>query len=182
MIVLDQPGATRDYRGATLVWTGPGDCSQKEGMPPMFAITAPGVTLKNATVVGAPDGIHIHSSGVTLENLVFPDVCEDAVTFKRGARRATVRGCRFANAEDKVVQASYGRWHRVTGCTFVDCARPFRSKPRVTAMFYNNEVIDCHSAVRANGHGSRTLMWGNRLQNVRHPAQRLDGAKILLFR
>ncbi len=180
-VILDRAGATYDYRGATLVWTGRGDCSQKEGMPPMFTITAPDVTLKNAVVVGAPDGIHICSARVTLENLTFPKVCEDAVTFKRGARRATVRDCQFAGAEDKVIQAGHGRGHRVYRCRFEGCRRPFRSKTGVTALFYRNVVVNCHSAVRADGRGSRTLMWGNRMEGVRHRKQTYDGARVVRF-
>ncbi len=181
MIVLDQAGATYDYRGATLVWTGPGDCSQREGMSPMFSITAPGITLRNATIVGAPDGIHIHSRGVVLENLTFPDVCEDAVTFKRGSSRATVRRCHFAKAEDKAIQATGGRGHRVHGCIFIGCKRPFRSKPGVTAAFYQNRVSKSHSAIRADGRGSRTWVWGNTFRDVRHPIQKLDKALVIRF-
>ena len=181
MVVLDRPGATYDFKGATLVWTGPGDCSQREGMSPMFSVTAPRVTLRNATIVGAPDGIHIHSRGVILENLTFPDVCEDAITFKRGSGRATVRDCHFANAADKAIQATGGRWHRVYRCTFTDCKRPFRSKPGVTAAFYQNIVSKSHSAVRADGRGSRTWIWGNTFREVRHPIQRIDKALVIRF-
>lgn len=179
---LDRAGATYDYGGATLVWTGRGDCSQRENMPPMFAITAPGVTLKNAIIVGAPDGIHIYSKGVVLENLTFPDVCEDAVTFKRGASKATIRDCRFAKAKDKVIQASHGRGHKIYRCHFENCARAFRSKAGVTAKFHQNHLKNCRTGVRADGKGSRTTMWNNRFENVRHPVQLFDGAKVLRFR
>lgn len=176
---LDKAGGIYDYEGATLVWIGRGNCSQRENMPPMFAITGKGVTLKNATIIGAPDGIHIHSADVTLENLTFPKVCEDAVTFKKGAERATVRLCHFAGAKDKVIQASYGSKHRIYRCRFENCTRAFRSKRGVTAMFYQNDVIKCGSAVRADGAGSRTILWGNKMVAVRHPVQRLDGAWAL---
>lgn len=182
MIVLDEPGAVYDFGGATLKWTGPGDCSQTEGMPPMFSITAPRVTLRNATIVGAPDGIHIHSAGVVLEHLVFPDVCEDAVTFKRGSRHATVRYCRFAEAEDKVIQATGGRRHQIHHCEFTRCKRPLRCGPTAGARFHDNVLTDCHSGVRANGASSVTLLWDNTFVRVRHPVQRLDGAKIIRFR
>jgi hypothetical protein len=178
-LLLDKAGGIYDYKGATLVWTGRGDCSQRENMPPMFTITGEGITLKNAIIIGAPDGIHIHSAGVTLENLTFPNVCEDAVTFKKGAQRATVRDCHFAGAKDKVIQASYGKRHRVYRCRFENCTRAFRSKRGVTAIFYQNDVINCSSAVRADGTGSRTILWGNKFVAVRHPVQRLDGAWAL---
>lgn len=179
---LDKPNRVYDFGGATLKWTGAGDCSQTENMPPMFNITAKGVTLRNATIIGAPDGIHIHTSNVTLENLIFPDVCEDAVTFKRGARAATVRHCRFANAEDKAIQASYGRMHRIHHCHFENCTRPLRGGPETGARFYQNTLVDCHSAVRANGRSAVIIMWGNRFERVRHPVQRLEGAKIVISR
>lgn len=182
MIVLDEPGAVYDFGGAILKWTGPGDCSQAENMLPMFTIEAPDITLRNATIIGAPDGIHIHSSGVVLEHLIFPNVCEDAVTFKRGSRRATVRFCKFANAEDKVIQATDGRFHRIHDCEFRSCVRPLRSGPTTGARFYNNTLIDCYSAVRAGGHGSLTFVWGNKYTNVRHEVQRLEGAKVIRFR
>jgi hypothetical protein len=182
MIVLDEPGATYDFGGATLKWTGAGDCSQTEGMLPMFSITAPRITLRNATIIGAPDGIHIHSAGAILENLIFPDVCEDAVTFKRGSRHATVRYCKFAEAADKVIQATDGRRHRIHHCEFVRCQRPLRCGPTTGARFYDNTLTDCHSGVRAHGIGSVTLIWGNTFTRVRHPVQKLEGARIIRFR
>jgi len=181
-LTLDEPSGIYDFGGATLKWTGAGDCSQTEGMPPMFIITAPGITLRNATIVGAPDGIHIHSAGVTVENLVFPDVCEDAITFKRGSRNATVRHCKFANAEDKVIQATGGRLHRVHHCEFRNCTRPLRCGPTTGARFYKNTLTDCHSGVRASGFGSITRMWDNTFTRVRHPTQRLGGALIIRYR
>ena len=181
-LTLDEPDGIYDFGGATLKWAGRGDCSQRESMPPMFVITAPRVTLRNATIVGAPDGIHIHSSGVILEHLIFPDVCEDAVTFKRGSRAATVRYCTFIDADDKVIQATDGRMHRVHHCEFRNCKRPLRCGPTTGARFYSNTLIDCYSGIRANGRGSVTLIWENSFTRVRHPVQRLDGAKIVSFR
>ncbi len=181
-LTLDEPGGVYDFGGATLKWSGPGDCSQAEGMPPMFSITAPGITLRNATIIGAPDGIHIHSNNVTLEELRFPDVCEDAVTFKRGSRNATVQRCLFTNAEDKVIQATGGRLHRIHDCVFTRCRRPLRCGPGVGVRFYDNTLIDCHSGVRAGGTGCVVLVWGNAFDGVRHPVQKLAGAHIVRFR
>ncbi len=145
-ITLNRRNATYDYEGATLIWKGAGDCSQKENMPPIFHINGRGVTLKNATIIGAPDGIHISAVGVRIENISFPDVCEDAITMKAGARWARVSHCYFARAADKAIQCTYGYGHHVFENTFVDVKCAFRSKPGVNASFYRNRLYHCGSA------------------------------------
>lgn len=177
-ITLDRRNTTYDYEGATLIWKGAGDCSQRENMPPIFSITANGVTVKNATIRGAPDGIHIHAWRVSLEAISFPDVCEDAVTMKAGARWARVSGCYFALAADKAIQCSYGHGHRVYDNVFVGVKCAFRSKPGVTASFYRNRLYHCGSAIRADGRGSNSKTWGNTFIFVRHPYQPLDKSVI----
>ena len=177
-ITLDRRNTTYDYEGATLVWKGAGDCSQKEGMPPIFRINGSGITVKNATIEGAPDGIHINAARVTLENIIFPDICEDAVTMREGARWARIRGCYFAKAEDKAIQCSYGHGHRVYDNIFVGVKFAFRSKAGVTASFYRNRVYHAGGAVRADGRGSNTKTWGNTFIFVKDPYQPLDKAII----
>jgi hypothetical protein len=177
-ITLSRRNATYDYEGATLIWKGAGDCSQKENMPPIFHISGRGVTLKNATIIGAPDGIHISAVGVRIENISFPDVCEDAITMKAGARWARISRCYFARAADKAIQCTYGYGHHVFENTFVDVKCAFRSKPGVNASFYRNRLYHCGSAVRADGRGSNSKTWGNTFIFVKHPYQPLDRAII----
>lgn len=177
-ITLDRRNTTYDYEGATLVWKGPGDCSQTEDMAPMFRINGSGITVKNATIDGAPDGIHINAARVTLENIIFPDVCEDAVTMKERARWSRVHNCYFAKAADKAVQCSYGNGHRVYDNVFVGVKCAFRSKKGVTASFYRNRVYHGDSAVRADGRGSNSKTWGNTFIFVRDPYQPLERAVI----
>ncbi|MFT4547604.1 MAG: hypothetical protein ACI8XO_000152 [Verrucomicrobiales bacterium] len=177
-ITLDRRNATYDYEGATLVWKGSGDCGQTENMPPIFRITGSGITVKNATIKGAPDGIHLSAPRITIQNIIFPDVCEDAITMKKGARWGRITGCYFAQAADKAIQCSYGSGHRVYENVFVNVKVSFRSKKSVNASFYRNRLYHCGSAVRADGRGSNTKTWDNTFIFVQHPYQPLDKAII----
>lgn len=177
-ITLDRRNTTYDYEGATLIWKGPGDCSQTEDMPPIFRITGNGITVKNATIVGAPDGIHIQAARVTIENISFPDVCEDAITMKDGARWSKVTKCFFAKATDKAIQCSHGSGHRIYDNIFVNVRCALRSKEGVNASFYRNKLHTCKSGVRGDGRGSNTKTWDNTFIFVRQPYERLDNAVI----
>jgi len=79
-IIVDA-GATFDGKGSLYDWAGQGDCSQDEGMPPMFKLYD-GAVLKNTCMKGAPDGIHVRGSDVIIDNIVNLDVCEDAISIK----------------------------------------------------------------------------------------------------
>ena len=177
-ITLAKRNATFDYEGATFRWEGPGDCSQTEDMPPMFRILGSGITVKNCTIIGAPDGIHIKGARVSLENISFPDICEDAVTMKEGSRWAKISKCYFAKADDKAIQCTYGNGHRVFDNIFVDVKVCFRSKKDVTASFYRNRLYHCDGGVRADGRKSNTKVWGNTFIFVRHPYEEIEGAVI----
>ena len=177
-ITLDRRNTIYDYEGATLIWKGSGDCSQTENMPPIFRITGNGIQVKNATIIGAPDGIHINATRVSIENVIFPDVCEDAITMKENARWARVSRCYFAKAADKAVQCTYGGGHRVYDNIFVNVRRAFRVKEGVTASFYRNRLYHGECGVRANGRGANTKTWGNTFVFVKYPYQRLDKAVI----
>ena len=177
-ITLTKRNATFDYEGATLRWQGSGDCSQKENMPPIFNIAGSGITVKNCTIVGAPDGIHISAARVTLENISFPDVCEDAITMKKGARWGKIHKCYFAKAVDKAIQCTYGNGHHVHDNVFVDVRVAFRSKTGASSSFYRNRLYRCASGVRADGRKSNTKVWGNIFVFVRFPYTELDRAVI----
>ena len=49
-----------DGKGKLYDWTGQGDCSQTEGMAPMFKL-ASNSALRNLRMRNAPDGVHILS-------------------------------------------------------------------------------------------------------------------------
>lgn len=85
------------------VWIGEGDCSQKEGMPPMFKILS-NSTLKNLSIENAPDGIHIYGDKVTIQNIYMDNVCEDAISVKGKRKEIIIENNYFANCEDKGIQ------------------------------------------------------------------------------
>jgi hypothetical protein len=177
-IRLASAGKTYDYQGATLVWKGKGDCSQKEGMPPMFEITGERITLKNATIVSAPDGIHVNAKGVTVDRISFPNVCEDAVTMKRRARDTVIKNCYFRKAADKAIQGTYGQNHVVTGNVFVEVSQALRVKKGVRVKFYDNLLYEVSRAVHADGKNARAEVGKNLFYKVKKPYEAEKGAKI----
>ncbi|KYF89186.1 pectate lyase [Sorangium cellulosum] len=89
-----------------------GDGSQKEGQKPVFKLED-GAKLKNV-VLGAPaaDGIHTYGN-VTLENIVWEDIGEDAMTVKESGT-VVLNGGSAKNGEDKVFQINAPSTFRVS--------------------------------------------------------------------
>ncbi|KYG10662.1 pectate lyase [Sorangium cellulosum] len=89
-----------------------GDGSQKEGQKPVFKLED-GAKLKNV-VLGAPaaDGIHTYGN-VTLENIVWEDIGEDALTVKESGT-VVINGGSAKNGEDKVFQINAASTFRVS--------------------------------------------------------------------
>ena len=79
-----------------------GDGSQSESQKPVFRLEN-GATLRNV-VLGAPaaDGVHCYGN-CTVENVVWEDVGEDALTLKQSGT-VVVRGGAAYKADDKVFQ------------------------------------------------------------------------------
>ncbi|MEW4369885.1 pectate lyase [Paenibacillus sp. JQZ6Y-1] len=79
-----------------------GDGSQKEGQKPIFRIENGGA-IKNV-VIGAPaaDGIHTYGNA-TLQNIVWEDIGEDALTIKESGN-VTLDGGSATNGDDKMFQ------------------------------------------------------------------------------
>jgi pectate lyase C len=92
-----------------------GDGSQDEGQQPMFRVEAGG-TLKNV-VLGAPaaDGIHTYGDA-TLENIVWEDIGEDAMTIKESGT-VTLNGGSASNGDDKVFQINAPSTFKVSNFT-----------------------------------------------------------------
>ena len=62
-------------------YTGPDDCSQKEGQDSFIEIHGNANVIRNFTLERFPEGIHVQSGyDNVIEKLRFPKVCEDAVT------------------------------------------------------------------------------------------------------
>jgi len=169
-------------RNLTIRYTGPDDCSQKEGQDHFIEIHGDSNVIKNFTLLRFPDGLHVTNGyDNIIENLRFPIVCEDAVTNNgRGleAFRTIIRGCYFENSEDKAVMINNGGSVTVENCEFVDCAQPVRAggrsgnymvrdcsfrgrstgtrfsggKDGMTVIFENNTVHDSHYGMRVYGY------------------------------
>ncbi|SMF65222.1 Pectate lyase [Alteromonadaceae bacterium Bs31] len=79
-----------------------GDCGQKEGQDPVFRVN--GGTLKNVIVGNRGDGIHVYGNA-TIENVTWPDVCEDGLTVKKAAT-VTIKNITANDASDKFIQVN----------------------------------------------------------------------------
>ncbi|MDF3065651.1 MAG: hypothetical protein K0R38_1252 [Polyangiaceae bacterium] len=89
-----------------------GDGSQKEGQKPVFIVEGGGKLIN--VVLGAPAADGIHTKGnVTLENITWEDIGEDALTIKESGT-VILNGGSATNGEDKVFQANAASTFRVS--------------------------------------------------------------------
>ena len=133
------PGQTFDGGGKRYT-AGPalGDGSQSESQQPMFRVENGG-TLKNV-VLGAPaaDGVHTYGN-VTLENIVWEDIGEDAMTIKEEGT-VTLNGGSASKGEDKVFQINAASTFKVSNFTARDAGKFIRQNGDTT--FKVEVVID----------------------------------------
>lgn len=103
--IVVKSGQTYDGKGITIVAVGMGDGSQDENQQPIFKLED-GATLKNV-IIAPPgcDGIHVYGNA-KLENVIWQDVGEDALTVKAGdlSKTVTLTNCKAYKAADKVFQ------------------------------------------------------------------------------
>lgn len=118
-------------RNITFQYTGPDDCSQKEGQDPFIEIHGDRNVIRNFTLDRFPDGIHVQRGyDNIIENLRFPKVCEDAVTNNgRGfeAFSTIIRNSYFEDSEDKAIMINDGGSVTIENCEFVNCTQPVRA-------------------------------------------------------
>jgi hypothetical protein len=89
-----------------------GDGSQKEGQKPVFEVEGGGKLIN--VVLGAPAADGIHTKGnVTLENITWEDIGEDAMTIKE-AGTVILNGGSAKNGDDKVFQVNAAATFRVS--------------------------------------------------------------------
>ncbi|XXU23323.1 pectate lyase [Sorangium sp. So ce887] len=112
--ILVKAGETFDGGGKRFIANKDtlGDGSQGEGQKPVFKLED-GAKLKNV-VLGAPaaDGIHTYGN-VTLENIVWEDIGEDALTVKKSGT-VVLNGGSAKNGDDKVFQINAASTFRVS--------------------------------------------------------------------
>lgn len=196
-----------EERELVLRYTGPDDCSQKEGQDHFIEIHGDNNVVRNFTLLGFPDGMHIQRGNNNLvENLKFPYICEDAVTNNgRGfeAFKTIIRGCYFAEAEDKAVMINNGGSAVIESCEFVNCAQPVRAGgkcgeyvikdctfrgvstgPRFSGgaegmriFFQKNTVEDAKYGIRVYGE-VEALIQNNTIRSVQYGLYAYQKAKI----
>jgi Pectate lyase len=89
-----------------------GDGSQDEGQKPVFIVEDGGKLIN--VVLGAPAADGIHTKGtVTLENITWEDIGEDAMTIKESGT-VTLNGGSAKNGEDKVFQINAASTFRIS--------------------------------------------------------------------
>lgn len=147
---------TFDGKGDLYEWVGRGDCSQTEGMPPMFVLS-PGSTIKNLWMKNAPDGIHVKGSNIVIDNIVNIDVCEDAISISKSKHHSVgeniqIINSKFFHCEDKAIQLTRGSGIFIKNNEFYQCAKAIRVKEYASNIhFENNRVYDAKSAVKVTG-------------------------------
>lgn len=103
-------GETYDGGGVTIVAVGMGDGSQDEHQDPIFRLED-GATLKNVRIAyPGCDGVHVYGNAA-IQNVVWEDVGEDALTVKEGGTVVVSGGAAY-NAADKIFQLN-------DACTFI---------------------------------------------------------------
>lgn len=111
--IIVKAGTNFDGKGTRFI-AGPslGSGDQDEGQKPVFQLED-GATLSNVTL-GSPaaDGIHTYGD-VTLENIVWEDIGEDAMTIKESGT-VVLRGGSAVNGDDKVFQINAASTFRVS--------------------------------------------------------------------
>ncbi|XXX76699.1 pectate lyase [Sorangium sp. So ce134] len=115
-----------------------GDGSQSESQKPVFKLED-GAVLRNV-VLGAPaaDGIHTYGN-VTLENIVWEDIGEDALTIKASGT-VVLNGGSAVNGEDKVFQINAASTFRVSNFRASNAGKFIRQNGGTT--FKVDVVID----------------------------------------
>jgi pectate lyase C len=111
--IVVKAGMTFDGSGKRfLAGSALGDGSQAEGQQPIFKLED-GAKVTNI-VIGAPaaDGIHTYGDAI-LENIVWQDIGEDALTIKESGV-VELRGGSAINGDDKVFQVNAASTFRIS--------------------------------------------------------------------
>jgi pectate lyase C len=107
-----------------------GDGSQDEDQLPVFRLED-GAVLRNV-VLGAPAADGVHTFGdVVLENVVWEDIGEDALTIKESGR-IEIRGGSATNSDDKVFQVNAASTLVVTDFTASNAGKFIRQNGDTT--------------------------------------------------
>lgn len=136
---------------------------------PVFRVNAGG-TLKNV-VIGAPaaDGVHTYGN-VTLENITWQDVGEDALTIK-GSGTVTLNGGSAQNGEDKIFQINAASTFRLSNFKATNGGKLIRQNGgttfRVDVFVDRCDISNMKEGIfRTDSSSSRVTMTNTRYHNV----------------
>lgn len=178
ILYFPQPGREVNFGREGLRWTGPGDCdSQREAQSVIMELQGPRVTVRGGYIIEAPDGVHVKNADCVIDGMIFPDVCEDAITAD-GADRLVIRNCVFRGAADKAIQLNRGRDILIENCYFEDCAKPVRVKAGVTVTVRNCYAKNSAAFVLADGEGAEARVENNRVDGAKYFVEAKKGAVI----
>ncbi len=146
-----------------------GDGSQSESQQSVFRLED-GATLKNV-VLGHPaaDGVHTYGDAL-VENVVWEDVGEDALTIKDEGH-VTVRGGLAQNGEDKVFQVNAPSTFEIINFTADNAGKMIRQNGGTTfktSIFIEGSVItNMNEAIfRTDSSSSEVTMTNTRYSDV----------------
>jgi hypothetical protein len=146
-----------------------GDGSQAEGQKPVFIVENGGKLIN--VVLGAPaaDGIHTEGS-VTLENITWEDIGEDAMTIKEGGT-VVLNGGSAKNGDDKVFQINAASTFRVSNFKAQNAGKFIRQNGGTTfkTQVYIDkcDISDMEEAVFRTDSSSSTVSFTNsRYHNI----------------
>ncbi|HEU4460128.1 MAG TPA: pectate lyase [Methylibium sp.] len=137
-----------------------GDGSQDEGQSPIFRVQ--NGTLRRV-ILGSngADGIHTYGN-VTLDNIRWTDVGEDAMTIKE-AGTVTVRNITGFKAADKFFQVSATSTLNVTNCKINDALKVFRqfggTTYKTSVVLNTCDLSNIREAVFRTDSTSSTASW-----------------------
>jgi pectate lyase C len=137
-----------------------GDGSQSEGQSPIFRVEN-GTVRRVILGRNGADGIHTYGN-VTLDNITWTDVGEDAMTVKT-AGRVNVRNITGWDAADKFFQMNATGTLNVSNCRITRALKAFRQKGgtsyRTAVNFNNCDLTSIGEAVFRTDSSSSTARW-----------------------
>lgn len=166
-----------------------GDGSQREGQKPLISVRGSG-TVQNLVIdFPAADGIHVYpdpGKTITIRNVQFWDVGEDAITVKSGdgSSKVNILDCRFGYATDKIVQVNAPAKVLIDRAWVKDSQKLARSNGTLeTNLPYNITVDDSvmHGGLnmlKMSNSKARGLLSDSFALGVRKPAEASNGASI----
>jgi pectate lyase C len=168
--VVVKSGETYDGQGKRFTaGSALGDGSQSENQLPMFKLEN-GARLRNV-VLGAPaaDGIHTYGT-VTLENIVWEDIGEDAMTVKASGT-VTLNGGSATKGEDKIFQINAASTFNVSNFKASDAGKFIRQNGGTTFKVAVNidrcDISDMDEAIfRTDSSSSTVKMTNTRYHNI----------------